>query len=237
MLATHNRIQRMVFTGGPSSGGEKGGSFVEYLKTVIAARQGVTDIPDGYFYFPNQLGGLEVQSPFITLLQVRDTVLADSTKLFQDFEAAELEAYRAAKRLFEDGEPQRKRRRTTHADSGYQPENPDDFLTFEEYTQYREELNFGFRNQLVDVFNRLLEKPAPRALETDMNGDVMTMLRMLQTGRLCDWHRMLPYWKHVAQLYGPEMLERFGGFKIVETGLLPMGMVTLFRSGRVKWHE
>ncbi|KAK0900148.1 hypothetical protein LTR02_009307 [Friedmanniomyces endolithicus] len=118
MLATHNRIQRMVFTGGPSSGGEKGGSFVEYLKTVIAARQGVTDIPDGYFYFPNQLGGLEVQSPFITLLQVRDTVLADSTKLFQDFEAAELEAYRAAKRLFEDGEPQRKRRRTTHADSG-----------------------------------------------------------------------------------------------------------------------
>ncbi|KAK0263373.1 hypothetical protein LTS09_002565 [Friedmanniomyces endolithicus] len=237
MLATHNRIQRMVVTGGRSSGEEKGGSFVEYLKTVIAARQGVTDIPDGYFYFPKELGGLEVQSPFITLLQVRDTVLADSAKLFQDFEAAELEAYRAAKRLFEDGEPQRKRRRTTNDDSGYQPENPDDFLTFEEYTQYREELNFGFRNQLVDVFNRLLEKPAPRALETDGSGEVRTRLRMLQTGRLCEWRRMQPYWKHVAQLYGPEMLERFGGFEIVETGLLPMGMVTLFRSGRVKWHE
>ncbi|KAK0320628.1 hypothetical protein LTR82_008341 [Friedmanniomyces endolithicus] len=237
MLATHNRIQRMVFTGGRSTGGEQGGSFVEYLKTVIAARQGITDIPDGYFYFPKELGGLEVQSPFITLLQVRDTVLADSAKLFQDFEAAELEAYRAAKRRFEDGEPQRKRRRITNTNHGYQPENPDDFLTFEEYTQYREELNFGFRNQLVDVFNRLLEKPTPSALETDANGEVMTMLRMLPTGRLCNWHRMLPYWKHVVQLYGPEMLERFGGFKIVETGLLPMGMVTLFRSGRVKWHE
>jgi hypothetical protein len=41
----------------------------------------------------------------------------------------------------------------------------------------------------------------------------------------------------VALLYGQDMIERFGGLNIVEKGLLPMGMVTLFRSGRVKWQE
>ncbi|TKA77618.1 hypothetical protein B0A55_03131 [Friedmanniomyces simplex] len=235
MLTTHNRIQRMVFTDGRSSGAEEGGSFVDHLKTVIANRQGVTNIPDGYFYFPTELGGLEIQSPFISLLQVRDAVLADSEKLFREFEAAELEAFRTAKRNFEDGQPLRKRRRTV--DPSYRPENPDEFMTFEEYTQYREELNFGFHNQLVDVFNRLLDKPRQREIETDGNGEIQAGLRRLQSTKLCDWNRMEPYWKHVAQLYGPDMLERFGGFKIVDSGLLPMGMVNLFRSGRVKWDE
>ena len=38
-------------------------------------------------------------------------------------------------------------------------------------------------------------------------------------------------------MYGPELIEKFGGFNIVEPGLLPMGMVALFRSGRVQWEE
>ncbi len=35
--------------------------------------------------------------------------------------------------------------------------------------------------------------------------------------------------------YGPEIVGRFGGLRIVDAGLLPMGMVTLFREKRVKW--
>jgi hypothetical protein len=45
------------------------------------------------------------------------------------------------------------------------------------------------------------------------------------------------YWRWVAKLYGSDMRERFGGTSIVEGGLLPMGMVNLHRSGRVKWQE
>ena len=43
------------------------------------------------------------------------------------------------------------------------------------------------------------------------------------------------YWTWVAQLYGPDMIERFGGFNIVDDGQLPIGMVNLFREGKVKW--
>ncbi|KAK3633942.1 hypothetical protein LTR56_015552 [Elasticomyces elasticus] len=230
MLATHNRIQKLVFTGVA-----EGGSFVDHLKSVIADRQGVTDIPDGYFYFPTDLGGLEIQSPFITLLQVRDAVLADSNTLFKEFESAELEAYRGAKRTFEDGEPLKKRRRTV--DSAYQPEDPDTFMTLEEYTKYREELNYGYTNQLADIYAKLLEKPSQQGVETENHGEIQTALRGQQSSKLCDWYSMEPYWKYVAQLYGPEMLQRFGSFKIVDAGLLPMGMVALFRSGRVQWQE
>jgi hypothetical protein len=31
------------------------------------------------------------------------------------------------------------------------------------------------------------------------------------------------------------MKERFGGLSVVDKGLLPIGMVNLFRSGKVKW--
>ncbi|KAK3114293.1 hypothetical protein LTR53_007543 [Teratosphaeriaceae sp. CCFEE 6253] len=235
MLATHNRIQNLVFTSGQSGPAVGDGSFVEYLKGIIATRQGVEDIPDGYFYFPSELGGLEVQSPFITLLQVRDVVLADFDKVFNDFDAAEREAYRRAKRTFEDGQPAKKHRRTI--DRSFRPEDPETFFSFEEYTKYREELNYSYGGQLVDVFTRLLERPRQQGIETELNGPIHVALRALPSSKIRDWHLMEPYWKYVAQLYGPELIERFGGFRIVDPGLLPMGMVGLFRSGRVKWQE
>jgi hypothetical protein len=49
------------------------------------------------------------------------------------------------------------------------------------------------------------------------------------------WSNMNAYWKWTAQLYGPEMIERFGGLSVMEAGLLPIGMVGLFRDQKVKW--
>lgn len=46
---------------------------------------------------------------------------------------------------------------------------------------------------------------------------------------------MDPYWKWIAQMYGPEMTERFGGLNVVDFGLLPIGMVSMFRQRRTKW--
>ena len=51
------------------------------------------------------------------------------------------------------------------------------------------------------------------------------------------WHSMSPYWKWVVMLYGPEMVDTFGGLQIVDLGLLPMSMVGLFKSGRVSWQD
>jgi hypothetical protein len=50
-----------------------------------------------------------------------------------------------------------------------------------------------------------------------------------------DWDRMDSYWKWIAQMYGPEMINTFGGLNVVDFGLLPIGMVSMFRQRRTKW--
>ena len=50
-----------------------------------------------------------------------------------------------------------------------------------------------------------------------------------------NWAGMDAYWRWVTMVYGPEVVDRFGDLSIVEAGLLPMGMVLLFREKRVKW--
>ncbi|KAK5112971.1 hypothetical protein LTR62_003793 [Meristemomyces frigidus] len=237
MLATHRRIQQQVFTqsSNPNS------SFVDHLKQVLADRHGVTDIPDGYFYFPTSLGGLDITNPFITLLQVRDNVVADHAKLFSDFLVSEKEGYRIAKHAYETGKTPRNRNRVS-GDPNFVPEDPATFMPVAEYTKYREELPYtSGQAQLGDLYKKLLGKPSQQSIETVPNGEILRAVGTTTTsgrgGPLQNWSCMQPYWKWVAELYGPEMIERFGGFEIVDAGLLPMGMVALFRSGRVKWQE
>ena len=259
MLATHERIQRRVFSSSAgienSDATSSGGSVTEFLRRTIEQRYKVQDIPDGYFYFPTELGGLEVRNPFIGLLQIRDAVQGSPSKLLDKFEEAEKEAYKAARTRFEDW--RNGKIRSIHGgipDPDFRPRDQDTFFSFEEYTKYREELHYGFDNELVEIFNLLLYKPREKGIESIPYGSVVTALNELKDGAelkdraelrhranlrdiLSNWQLLEPYWRWVAQLYGPEMIEVFGGFDIVDPSLLPMGMVSEFRSGRVKWQE
>lgn len=244
MLATHERIQRQIFSSSTLATGsdtrEASGSVIEFLRRVIEQRFSLSNIPDGYFFFPTELGGLEVRNPFIGLLQIRDAVQDHPSKLLDYFEEGEKEAYGIAKARFDKGETQQFL--NSRQDPNFQPQDADSFFSFEEYTKYREELYFGFTNELVNVFSNLLARPGEESIETDDNGNVKVALNALGNqsglrGILSNWYRMEPYWKWVAQLYGPEIIDRFGGLSIVDPGLLPMGMVSLFRSGRVNWQE
>ena len=245
MLATHERIQRQVFSSSASVGNSdatsSGGSVTEFLRRTIGQRYKVQDIPDGYFYFPTELGGLDVRNPFIGLLQIRDAVQDNPSKLLDNFEEAEKEAYNAARIRFEDWRNGKIRALPGGIqDPHFKPLDGHTFFSFEEYTRYREQLNYGFPNELVQVFDLLLEKPKEEGIES--YGGIVTALSALGEraglrGILSNWYSMEPYWKWVAQLYGPEMIEVFGGFGIVDPSLLPMGMVSEFRSGRVNWQE
>ena len=134
-------------------------------------------IKDGYFFFPVELGGLEVQSPFIGLLQIHDAVLDRPSALLDEFEEAEKEAYKSAKIQFERGE--------THElhdqldDPKFNPHKPHPLMPFQEYIKYREEPNYGFRSELVDVFDRLLEQPDEESIDYDDNGPVKIALNAL----------------------------------------------------------
>jgi hypothetical protein len=56
-------------------------------------------------------------------------------------------------------------------------------------------------------------------------------------GIIYPWVCMDPYWKFVTQLYGPDVIERFGNLDIVDAGLLPIGMVSLFKGKRTQWSD
>ena len=52
-------------------------------------------------------------------------------------------------------------------------------MPFQEYIKYREEPNCGFRSELADVFDRLLEQPDEESIDYDDNGPVKIALNAL----------------------------------------------------------
>jgi hypothetical protein len=254
MLATHGRIQRQVFSkscdmddndveGAAAPTPAMSGSVIQYIKRTISRRFGIQDIPDGYFYLPAELGGLEVRSPFVHLLQIRDGVRGDDPgKLLDEFEEAEKDAYRRAKQRFDsDKAGVFGQQHWANPNLPPGPSNRETFFSWDEFIKYREEEPYGYTNELADIYATLLQQPEPQGIEMNQNGDMSMALGGLKGLGDCPilpaWGQMEPYWKWVVQFYGPAMIDRFGGFQIVDPGLLPMGMVSLLRSGRVKWHE
>ncbi|KAL8870608.1 MAG: hypothetical protein Q9174_003387 [Haloplaca sp. 1 TL-2023] len=242
MLATHRHIQRGVFV---SPSDEKSGSgslgsvednVIGFLRRTIEHHFEIRNIPDGYFYFPSDLGGLEVRNTFIGLLGVRDAVTDQPSKLVDDFLEAEKEAYKAAKTAFREGKVEKPREEML--DPKFKPESPETFFSFEEFTKCREQIHFGLgKNELAEVLTKLLERPVEGPVDTEDYGEVDMATEGLDDESVMAADRAEPYWLWVAHLYGKAMIEKFGGLQIVEAGLLPMGMVSLFRSGRVDWHD
>ncbi|KAL6231429.1 hypothetical protein BDW75DRAFT_233616 [Aspergillus navahoensis] len=239
MLQTHQRIQREVFSPGPGNHNMKGDqSVVTYLRETIQSRFGNTSIPDGYFFLPIDLGGLELSSPFISLVGVRDALIKSPDSLMDAFFKTERDTYDALKRRYAGTDKDR----VIAQNKGFVPDEVNDFLSFEEYTRHRELLDYGFHGQLLNVYDELLRRPTQQAIEYDSTGPLSAGFGQLRnqsglSGIKGDWNSMTPYWKWVAQLYGPEIVELFGGFNVVDPGLLPIGLVSQFRSDRVSWRE
>ncbi|KAM0548375.1 hypothetical protein ACHAO7_006802 [Fusarium culmorum] len=239
MLSTHKKIEREVFT--KLSGGEIK-SVAEYLETELGKRFGVKDIPDGYLYFPMELGGLDLQSPFISLMQVQDQLLEDPSKLLVDFDEAERDAYEGYKENFVNGRV--KQWRYSLDDPDWVPESQhdkDNFMSFQEFARYREFYCFAHfkgHERLDRVFRELLKRPKECKVDNDeTQSGALEQLRKESNLRGITgwWDNMDAYWTWITMFYGRDIVDRFGRLNIVNTELLPIAMVTLFRDKRVKW--
>ncbi|KAL4793739.1 hypothetical protein BDV19DRAFT_379966 [Aspergillus venezuelensis] len=236
MLQTHERLQREIFSRHEAGTGDR--SVITYLRDTIRSRFGNTSIPDGYFFLPIDLGGLELSSSFINLLGLRDSVAISPDSLLDDFFKREQDAYASTKRRYASKDKDR----LIAKFSGFRPQDIDTFLPFDEYIRHREYLDYGFSGQLVNVYDNLLRRPTQQQIQYDNTGPVSVGLAQLRgqgglSGISANWEVMTPYWRWVAQLYGPEIIERFGGFNVVDPGLLPIGLISQFRSGKVSWSE
>ncbi|GAB1206126.1 hypothetical protein APSETT445_004807 [Aspergillus pseudonomiae] len=239
MLATHERIQRRVFSI-DAEGGKSDVSVIQFLRDIICSRFNVVSVPDGYFFLPIELGGLELSSPFIRLVGLRDSVVEDPSILLDKFLDVERDSYASAKLRYE--KRFNNNQHITAHNQGFIPVDAHTFMSFEEYIRYRELLGYGYIGELKEVYDTLLQRPMEQHIECDPNGAVFRELNQLSRhqnlrGIKRNWREMGAYWKWVAQLYGQEIIDSFGGFNIVDPGLLPIGMVSLFRSGRIQWQE
>ncbi|KAJ8115644.1 hypothetical protein OPT61_g2756 [Boeremia exigua] len=226
MLTTHRHIQETVFDGG---------NVVQYLKQMLKDRFGVSDVPDGFLYFPVELGGLELKSPFVGLLQIRDSVEVNPYTLLDQYQEDEKDDYTEAKRRFDKGDLRHLRQNTGRPD--FRPENADTFFSIAEFTRYRETFAGTGNANLRTVYAKLLKRPQEEHVNPSV--EVTQALHGLRQsnlrGILSNWYNMDAYWKWIAQMYGPDMISRFGGFNVVDPGWLPIGMVSQFHRRRTKW--
>ena len=224
ILATLSRIQQEVFG--------DGGSVERWLKAEVGKRFGNIlgdgeggQIPDGWIWFDMKRGGLEVKNMFIPYLQVRGGVEGDLDGVIDRYLEDEKEAYRKAQIAWEKGAKDREAAKFTQGKGMklFKTEEADtnkEFMSLEEFVKYREDFACEWEGNLKGVFDYLLEKGTRSTVDTVDSG---------KTAYLDG------YWRWVMELYGPEMRERFGWYSVVDQGLLPIGMVELFRGGRVKW--
>ncbi|OCK80550.1 hypothetical protein K432DRAFT_425661 [Lepidopterella palustris CBS 459.81] len=226
IIATYQYIQNKLFADTP----EAAGSVTEYLRKQIKERFDVDNIPDGFFYFPNELGGLELRNPFIRLLAVRKRCKKDPLERIDIAFEYEEEEYEAAKKYFDEGKHVPRMN-----DSTYAPRRDEPFMSLEEFVRFREETS----NPLHRAYTYLMVVPLED--ELDATPEVTEALKALPSGDWGksgfnkDWRDLSPYWKWVVQLYAGDMVKRFGGLSMGDRGLLPIGLLSMLRSEKVRW--
>ncbi|EKG12094.1 Reverse transcriptase [Macrophomina phaseolina MS6] len=228
-IETFERIQRSLFT---ESGA---GNVADHLRGVITERfSGATaincgrPIPDAFFYFPVELGGLGLLNPFVQLYAMRESSRKDPAEDLEQALLREKEAYEEFKERFEAGEVPFDE--TTPKNLESEP-----FMSLEEYMRFSEQTS----EQLSDAYSTLLS-PTDEAM-VDHSPTVDTAMNKLPSGKYNtsgfsnSWLELKPYWKWIVALYFGETEKRFGGLAICEKGLLPLGLVSILRSERVRW--
>ncbi len=91
MIETFARIQPALF---PT------GSVTEHLRHTIEQRFRVADLPDGFFYFPPRMGGLELGNPLIPIFGMRDSLRKTPKKMLEQALDRDGDAYYIAKEKF-----------------------------------------------------------------------------------------------------------------------------------------
>jgi hypothetical protein len=215
-LNTLDRVHENLFAA-------SNGNVATYVKEMISARFGVKDIPDGFVFFPLGVGGLELRNPFVPLQSMREKVLEEPMDVLDEALEREEVQYRSLKERFDKNGP---------ADIHALSKKPKEFMSREEFAVFRREHSPHFLGAWNELLTPGTEEPVQETAET------ATLLQKMPA----DQRAMSPlgagdsepYWQSLMELYGTEMGEMFGGLHVVEKGLLPMGMVELFK-GKVRW--
>ncbi|KAI5210901.1 hypothetical protein AUEXF2481DRAFT_42742 [Aureobasidium subglaciale EXF-2481] len=226
IFSTFKYIQKKLFVDDDNVTGCE--DVTSYLKSVIEERFGTQDIANVFLYWPVELGGLELRNPFIPLMTARENSVKEPKDLLEAAFERDEEAYDEAKRAFEKGSS----RTIADVPKGCDAET---FFSFEDFVRFREETSAPLKT----AYDDLLDGPGVSGLE--YTRFVEYALKSLPLEYRHSKHikpefvAMDVYWRWTVQLYGAEAMERFGGLGLGEKEMLPVELVNLMRSERVRW--
>ena len=110
------------------------------------------------------------------------------------------------------------------------------FFSFEEFTKGREERSAWWH----DAYMTLLRHPSPSSLTcTPQLAASLVLLGdgVRNFGSASGWPTLKPYWQWVIAVQHDEMVKKFGSLAVVEPSAVPAGMVSVFKSSRMKWEQ
>ena len=183
-----------------------GGSAIQCIQQMIEQRFGVKDIPNGWFYFPVSRGGLEVWNPIVDFLSVRNNLKEQPNTFFALIED-DVKEYAKLLAAWQSGE-------------GSSNSATKKFLTYSQYIEGRETRLPKWWNAYNDL------QKAPTASSITLSSRINEDLENAYLDGYQEWN---------AALYAEDIFRRFGTLTIVEPTLIPVGMVSVFKSSKIKW--
>jgi hypothetical protein len=228
VMETFLRIQRVLF--GDGKGHED--DVATYLKRKLAEKFQVTNVPDGFLNFPIELGGLDVQNPIIPLMLARESTDENPMEAIDLAIEGEEKKYEEAKKAYENGE---ERGSSQSRLTLFSPED-EPFMSLEEFKRYPEETS----TLLAREYSRLQKLPEPKNVQFTPEvkaalGKAPMSLSDPAEDPAEDWEEMSPYLRWVLELYGTEIITRFGSLRMSDKKLLPIGLTSMLRSEKIRW--
>ncbi|KLO19096.1 hypothetical protein SCHPADRAFT_912892 [Schizopora paradoxa] len=222
------KIQRALF---PTDGGHAAGSVVGAVaqKLEVKFKIDTSDIPMGWYLWPNSAGGLGVKDFFVDLFAMMDNYDGTPKEIIRHAGWKDKWDYESASAAWEK-KPSYRRAMSTGTVS---PTDP--FMPFEEYIKAREERGRPW----YDAYMKLLKSPTKvdSASTPQIDASIELLGEGLKAFGASSWSDLSPYWKWVIGVHHDAMVHKFGSLAVVEAGSIPVGMVDVFKGSRMRWEQ
>ncbi|KAK4662635.1 hypothetical protein QC763_605300 [Podospora pseudopauciseta] len=228
VLDTYTKMLARLF---PAENGVQG-SVVEHLKAILRDRFGVANLPDAFIFLPEQLGGLGLRNPFVSLFLIRDGITKTPDEILDEYLEWEHASYLERKNVFAKEDDKYRYRRLVNIlspeeiseTSAVKESEQDVFFSFDEFCRFRERTQTKYRS----VYEEL--QTVPRTKDIHLSADVSRKLKAFLAGVEIDSEK-----KWFLQLYAEELLRDFGSLTLVDKQFLPVGVLELMRGKKVTW--
>ncbi|KAF2259645.1 hypothetical protein CC78DRAFT_524503 [Lojkania enalia] len=226
ILETYAWMQRELFEA-------HDGSVTNYLREVICMRFGVENIPDSFFFLPEEFGGLGLKNPFVPFFMLKGQLCKDPLDSIAKFHKEEQKAYKDAVEAFSalsDAEKQRRYKKFFEDDNAKHISITDEpFFSFEEYTMYRESHSRLLYLTYLELTLR------PKGKDILLTREKEFWFQELRASHGVGWNGLSGENKWLMNLYAGDLMGRFGSLSIVDRKLLPGGALKVMGRKKVVW--